>query len=263
MSPRHLVVLMLGASASALVGAQTGGSLATRRGFEAGFQLSGYRYTEPEIDITLEGRQIAGRFAYTFEIANAMFARVEVRGAYGELDYTGSGTADAQPNSIFEVRNVFGRDYYVVPDLVLTPYVGVGYRSLYSDLRGASSTGAVGYRRYSRYLYLPIGVTARFNAEDQWVVSPTIEYDYFIRGKQETMLTDTGIPGLPDVENTQHKGVGYRASLMFENGHFSFGPWIHVWRIEDSDIVRISPTQGVFEPENETTEAGIEVNYRF
>jgi hypothetical protein len=263
MSPRHLVVLILGAAASALAGAQTGGPLATPRGFEAGVQLSGYRYTEPDINVRIDGGQIGGRFAYTFGITRAMFGRVDARLAYGELDYSGSGTAEAQPNSIFEVRNVFGRDHYVAEGLMLTPYVGIGYRSLYSDLRGASSTGAVGYRRFSRYLYLPIGVTARFNAEDQWVVSPTIEYDYFIRGKQETKLTDTSIPGLPDVENTQHKGVGYRASLMFENGQFSFGPWIHVWRIEDSDIVRISPTEGVLEPANETREAGIEVNYRF
>lgn len=263
MSVRHLVVFILGAAASALVGAQTGGPLATPRGFEAGVQLSGYRYTEPDIDVRIDGGQVGGRFAYTFGITRSMFGRVDARLAYGELDYSGSGTAEAQPNSIFEVRNVFGRDHYVAEGLMLTPYVGIGYRSLYSDLRGASSTGAVGYRRYSRYLYLPIGLAARFNAEDQWVVAPTIEYDYFIRGKQETKLSDTGIPGLPDVENTQHKGVGYRASLMFENGHLSFGPWIHVWRIEDSDIVRISPTTGVLEPQNETREAGVEVNYRF
>lgn len=263
MSARHLVVSILGAAASALVGAQTGGPLATPRGFEAGVQLSGYRYTEPEIDVRIDGGQVGGRFAYTFGITRSMFGRVDARLAYGELDYSGSGTAEAQPNSIFEVRNVFGRDHYVAEGLMLTPYVGIGYRSLYNDLRGASSTGAVGYRRYSRYLYLPIGVSARFNAEDQWVVAPTLEYDYFIRGKQETKLSDTGISGLPDVENTQHKGVGYRASLMFENGHLSFGPWIHVWRIEDSDVVRISPTEGVFEPQNETREAGVEVNYRF
>ncbi|HET6719120.1 MAG TPA: hypothetical protein VFH22_05715 [Rhodocyclaceae bacterium] len=263
MSSRHLVVLMLGAAASALAAAQTGGPLATPRGFEAGVQLSGYRYTEPEIDVRIDGGQFGGRFAYTFGITRAMFGRVDARLAYGELEYSGSGTAEAQPNSIFEVRNVFGRDHYVAEGLMLTPYVGIGYRSLYSDLRGQSSTGAVGYRRYSRYLYLPIGLAARFNAEDQWVVAPTIEYDHFIRGKQETKLTDTGIAGLPDVENTQRKGVGYRASLMFENGQFSFGPWFHVWRIKDSDIVRISPTEGLLEPKNETKEAGVEVNYRF
>lgn len=263
MSPRHLVFLLLGASAPPLAAAQAGGSLATRSGFEAGFQISGYRYTEPEIDVSIEGRQIGGRVAYTFGITRSMFGRIDARLAYGDLDYSGSGTAEAQPNSIFEVRNVFGRDHYVAEGLVLTPYLGIGYRSLYSDLRGESSTGAVGYRRYSRYLYLPIGLTARFGGENQWVVSPTIEYDYFIRGKQETMLTDTGIPGLPDVENTQNKGVGYRASLRFENGQFSFGPWIHVWRIENSDIVRISPTEGVLEPENVTKEAGVELNYRF
>ena len=244
------------------VGAQPTPSLATPTGFELGLQGSGYRYTEPDVEVRIDGQQLGGRGAYTVGLGRAVFGRIDIRGAYGELDYSGSGTAERQPNVIAEARIVVGRDHFVVPGLVLTPYLGMGYRYLYSDLRGQSSTGAIGYRRYSRYLYLPIGLTARIAAEEQWVVSTTIEYDHFIRGRQDSYLSDTGL-GLADAENTQKKGVGYRGSLMFEKGSLSLGPWLHVWRIEDSDIVRVSPTFFGLEPENETRELGVEVNYRF
>jgi hypothetical protein len=41
------------------------------------------------------------------------------------------------------------------------PYAGLGFRYLYNDLRGTSSTGAIGYRRESHYFYVPLGVTLR------------------------------------------------------------------------------------------------------
>ncbi len=69
----------------------------------------------------------------------------------------------------------------------LSPYAGLGYRYLYNDLRGTTSTGEAGYRRYSQYFYVPLGLSSRFNVSGKWSVSPTIEYDYFITGR-------TGIP---------------------------------------------------------------------
>jgi len=63
----------------------------------------------------------------------------------------------------------------------LSPYVGVGYRYLYNDVRGSTSTGAIGYRRESNYIYEPIGLTARFLLGDRWVLAPTLEGEVFTR----------------------------------------------------------------------------------
>lgn len=264
MASRHLVLLLAAASMSPLAGAQTAPGLAVRSGFEAGLTLSDYRYREPDLAVSLHGSQAGGHGAYTRGFAGALFGRAEVRAAYGEIDYRSadSGSADAQPNFIFEARALIGRDFFPAAGVALAPYAGIGYRYLYNDLRGETSTGAVGYRRYSQYAYLPLGLAARFSLGEAWVLAPTVEYDYFVAGRQESKLSDTGL-GLADAENRQNKGRGYRAALMLEQGRFRFGPWLQVWKIGASDVVRISATRVGREPRNDTREAGLAVDYRF
>jgi hypothetical protein len=242
--------------------AQDSPQLATREGFELGLQVSDYRYTEPTIHVRIDGPQVGARGAYTVPFSENYFSRGELRGAYGEHDYSGSGTAEREPNFIFEARYLLGRDFRPSSGLVLAPYSGLGYRYLFNDLRGRSSTGEVGYRRYSHYFYLPIGLRARFAAGGSWVLAPHAEYAVFLGGEQYSRLTDTGLP-LSDARNRQRRGNGFRAGLMFEHGDFSFGPWVNFWRIHDSDVVRVSPTRGALEPRNRTREAGIEASVRF
>jgi hypothetical protein len=237
-------------------------SLATRPGWEVGGQLSDYRYEEPNQDVKIWGPRIGPAGAYTYDRAGRWFFKGDARYSYGELRYQGSGTKDHVPDSILEVRGVFGKDLFSGGGVAISPYAGIGFRYLYSDLRGTTSAGFAGYRRYSNYLYLPLGLTSRFSVGDQWVIAPTVEYDYFIRGRQVSMLTDAN-PGYSDVRNTQDRGRGYRLSVLAEKDRWTFGPWFYYWNIEDSDSVRISPTQFGIEPKNRTREAGIEVRYRF
>jgi hypothetical protein len=241
-------------------------SLATRPGWEAGGQFSDYRYQEPNPvipgqPVKVRGSRIglAGARTYT---AGTWFFKGDARYSYGELQYQGSGTKDQVPDSILEVRGVFGLDLFPGGGVSLSPYAGLGFRYLYDNLRGTTSTGAAGYRRYSTYLYAPLGLTSRFSAGDQWVITPTVEYDYFIKGKQVSMLTDASL-GYVDAYNTQKRGHGFRLSVMAEKNRWAFGPWWHYWNIDNSDSVSISSTQTGFEPKNWTREAGVEVRYRF
>ena len=236
--------------------------LATRRGWEVGGQLSHYSYEEPNIGVKIWGGKVGITGAYTYTGAGQWFFKVDGRYAYGSLKYEGDGTMDSVPDSIFESRGVFGKDFFSRSGVSLSPFVGLGYRYLYNDLRGTTSTGAVGYRRFSNYWYAPLGLTSRIKVNGQWVIAPTVEYDYFIRGKQMSQLTDTGL-GFSDATITQNKGYGYRLSVMAENRSWAFGPWMHYWRIEDSDIVPIGFGSGALEPKNETREYGLEVKYRF
>jgi hypothetical protein len=96
----------------------------------------------------------------------------------------------------------------------------------------------------------------------RWVVAPTVEYDAFLGGRQYSQLTDTGI-GYSDASNTQKHGYGYRAYLMLENGRWAFGPWLHYWKIKDSDTVPIGLGKAALEPANWTREYGVELRYRF
>ena len=236
--------------------------LRTRPGWEIGGQLSDYRYEEPGPGVKIWGPRVGVTGAYTYTGASHWFLKVDGRYSYGSLKYEGSGTKDSVPDSILETRGVFGKDFLPRSGLSLSPFAGLGYRYLYNDLRGTSSTGAAGYQRYSNYLYAPLGLTARINVNGQWVIAPTIEYDYFIRGRQKTQLTDTGL-GYSDATNTQNKGYGYRLSVMAEKGSWAFGPWMNYWSIEDSDIVPVGFGFVGREPKNETREYGLEVKYRF
>jgi hypothetical protein len=252
---------------SSVAVAQTNASndpLATRRGWEVGAQIAHYHYEEPNF-VKIIGSRVGAVGAYTL-VRWGIFVKADLRVSAGSLKYQGSGTQDSVPDSIFEGRVVAGTDFRAGDELVFSPYAGLGYRYLYDDLRGYTQVGSTtfaGYRRYSNYLYAPVGLTARFRVADRWVLAPTMEYDLFIRGSQKTMLSDTG-SGNPDVTNTQRSGRGYRLAVMAETNRLAFGPWMHYWKIGDSDVVFINATVGGGkEPANWTREVGLEMRYRF
>ena len=258
-----VVALLLAFSCAATAGTSPGPDpLATRRGFEVGGQLAHYHYEEPNFAQFTGGRGgIVG--AYTFPSRwNRAFFRIDGRTSYGSLKYQGSGTQDSVPDLIIEARGVAGMDFRAGSGASLSPYLGLGYRHLYNDSRGYTSTNAAGYRRYSNYLYAPLGTTIRFDLGNRWVLAPTFEADIFILGKQKSQLTDANV-GFNDVTNTQRHGYGYRTYLMVEKDHLAFGAWMHYWNIKDSDVQPIGLGAAGLEPANWTRESGIEFRYRF
>jgi len=256
------VALLLAMSCAAI--AQTARDpdpLATRRGWEIGGQLAHYHYEEQNFAKFIGARGgILG--AYTFTRANRMFFRVDGRESYGSLKYQGSGTQDSVPDLIIETRAVAGMDFPTGSGVSFSPYLGFGYRHLYNDSRGYTSTNAAGYRRYSNYLYAPLGATIRFDLGNRWVLAPTVEADIFLLGKQRSRLGDANV-GFNDVTNTQRHGYGSRAYLMVEKDHVAFGAWMHYWNIKDSDVQPVGLGQAGLEPANWTRESGIEFKYRF
>jgi hypothetical protein len=234
--------------------------LATRGGWALGLQGSTYEYDEPNFAL-LEGERIGVTGSVTFLLQNYIHSRIEGRYSYAELDYTGSGTLADVPDNIVELRGIIGRDFRA-GRVVWAPYAGLGYRYLHNDLRGMSSTGARGYRRVSRYYYVPIGVTLRMPMGEGWVLAPHIEYDAFANGKQRSYLGDTGL-GFNDVTNRQRRGRGARGQLAFEGPIWSVSLWSHYWKIDDSDIQPIGLGFAGMEPANTTRETGVELRYRF
>ena len=258
---KQIVVAVLLAAAFAPASALADGPPPTRRGWEVGLQAAKYHYEEPNF-AELSGNRGGLVAAFTEINPRRVFFRIDGRVSYGSLHYKGSGTQDNNPDWIYEVRAVVGRDFLHGNKISISPYLGLGYRHLYSDVRGYTSTGHVGYRRYSNYAYAPLGVTLRAKLGSQWVVAPTIEYDAFLGGNQYSQLSDTAT-GYSDASNTQKHGRGYRAQIMVESERWTFGPWLHYWNIKDSDIVYIGFGTGGLEPANWTREYGMEVRYRF
>ena len=241
-------------------------SLGTQPGFDIGGQLSGYHYGE-DVQHSFFAEEYGPQFGITgsgtLALRYGFFTSADVRLAYGNNQYNGSGSKGDNPDYTGEVRILGGKDF-VTNALGVSAYAGLGYRNLYNDLRGSTDIGAQGYRRDSQYLYVPICITPRFRVTDTSRISTNIEYDYLVKGWQTTDLGDA-IPGASDVTNTQNSGYGLRGSIMYEFNTWSFGPYTEYWNINESDIKVGGPgcTFGCAEPHNQTIEVGLQAKYHF
>ena len=254
--------------------------LATKTANELGVTVSNYKYTEPgvmSIKATKIGFDYTGTYAIGAEFPNrndGWFVRGDVRYATGKGDYSSNttGTLNDRPDWYYEVRGLVGRDFNF-SDYTLSPYAGLGYRHLFNDLRGLSSTGAAGYRRESNYTTLPLGVTHKMNLASQARLLTTVEYSHLIRGRQETKFSDiigsNGIVAAQDAENRQRRGYGMRLGVSYQMDQWSVGPFVHFWKIKESDTVSVTRsvvgpvTLRVFEPANKVTEFGVKAVYTF
>jgi predicted porin len=111
-----------------------------------------------------------------------------------------------------------------------------------------------------------VGLTHRFQVDSESRISSSVEYDYFLRGQQQSDLSDVA-PGLNNQENHQNHGYGLRATLAYERKDWSVGVFYDYWKISDSEISNIAnygvPIGQGLEPKNTTDEYGVQVKYRF
>ena len=262
---KAMTVTTLACCLTALPALAQSAELATKTGNEIGVTVSGYKYTEPgnmSIKATKFGFDYSGTYAIGSEWpnrSNGWFLRGDLRFATGKGDYSSglSGTLNDRPDWYYEIRGLIGKDFHF-GDYTLSPYAGLGYRYLFNDLRGVTSTGARGYRRESNYYTLPVGVTHKMNLANQAQLLTTVEYSYLIRGRQDSRLSDDS-PGTPDVSNTQRSGYGLRLGAMVRFATWSVGPSLTWWRIKESDRANA----GFFEPRNNTYEFGVKGVYHF
>lgn len=186
----------------------------------------------------------------------------EGRVAFGQVDYDGA-LSDGSPlminnvnDAALETRALFGTDWLGARH-IHTAYAGIGYRYLNDDL----SVSPSGYDRESNYIYLPLGYRFDAGRDTGWSWAAGIEYDLFLWGSQRSDLSEAD-PTLPDVENRQDEGFGYRASFRlqrkYEESIFMIEPFFRFWDIDDSRV-----SLGFFEPANETTEYGIQIIWVF
>lgn len=238
---------------------------------EVGPEIFYFAYKEPDLDVKEEGALYGLLASYTYH--NKVMLKIEGRGSFGWVDYSNSGKIDDILDYTLEIRGTGGYDFAILKPIILTPYIGIGYRYLNDDASGKiSTTGAIGYERESNYLYSPIGLTFIFPLGRNWFVEGTGEYDYFWWGEQKTHLSDAD-PRLSDSSNRQKHGYGLRGSIAFQKKYgkliFEGKPFIRYWNVHESknrtQIVSVVPPLIVttFEPKNNTTEAGVMFGVKF
>ena len=226
--------------------------LATKSEKTAGITLSSYKYDEPSY-MTLKANKVGIDFSGTYAFGSAWpnpqlgwFLKGEFQTLSGKADYESpfSGSISNTPNRSIEARALLGKDFEV-GGAMLAPYVGLGYRHLYSD---------IGYKRTSSYTTLPVGITHKMRTSGQDQLHTTFEYMHLLSGLHKVNLLSQ------NVSLNQKSGYGLRLSTMYRFDTWSVGPTITYWNMDQSEVGGVLP---VYEPKNKTYELGFKGAYRF
>jgi hypothetical protein len=133
----------------------------------------------------------------------------------------------------------------------------LAYRYLGDD----SSHDPSGYKRHSNYFYLPVGYERGQKLSEGWYLGLGAEFDLLLYGLQRSEI---GGGGYVPVRNNQDFGSGYGLRGTVEIRHqgptldMSLAPFIQYWWVDDSDV-----DQGFYEPENNSTQIGLDVIFYF
>lgn len=208
----------------------------------------------------LDGMFAAGKFQYEAEAESQAGLRVD---------------AD---DHMYDLRALLGKELYDQKgENMLFLYSGYGFRYLSDDDDGSLAFVPgkgyfYGYKRESRYHYIPAGLELTHALDEQSKLKVNMEYNHLVRGSQFSQLSD-GDPYIccsTDLVTDQHNGYGLRGSLAYEKQYshlnWSFEPFFRYWNIDDSDIgtgyFNGVPFYGI-EPENETFEVGAKTSLLF
>jgi hypothetical protein len=230
--------------------------------FKIGPAFHSFNYEEPGL-MELDGSLYGVIGSYMHRISDGLGFTLSLSYAFGsDTDYTGSTwggtpvTAKAD-DYIVEFRGLLGYSNF---------FAGIGYRYWNNWVK---ATG--GYEREILYCYVPIGIEASSPLSEKWTWGIQAEYDYFVQGKVYSYLSEA-IDGYNNPEVDQYGGYGYRFSVEFKreltNLHaLSIEPFYIYWDIDESDPALLTqygvPKGYVIEPENETENFGIQVNFYF
>jgi hypothetical protein len=226
--------------------------LATKSEKTVGLTLASYKYEEPSY-MTLKANKLGIDFSGTYALGSqwpnpqqGWFLKGEFQTISGKADYQSpfSGAITNTPNRSVEIRALVGKDFEV-GGAVFAPYVGLGYRHLYSN---------IGYERSSTYNTMPIGVTHKMSTSGLAQLHTTVEYMHLLSGEHKVNLLSQ------NVSLGQRRGYGLRLSVMHRQDAWSMGPTLTYWNMPQSEVSGVLP---VYEPQNKTLELGFKGAYRF
>lgn len=246
-----------------------GNSLQTESGGDIGIQVFDYAFDADRngvFDMSLASKKLGVVGSFTQAFADGWFWGGDGRYATGATTFSSAARGSNSGNSenLLELRLTLGRDIKAGTQ-ALSPYAGLGYRSIYSNLKAYTNTGFVSPTRTSNQVYLPVGITHRFALGDKARVATTVEADYLIAGTQQTRYTDI-VGYISDLSVTQKKGYGGRLAMAYETARWSAGVFYHYWNIQESEVGTYADSTTVFsatEAHNITRELGIQLKYRF
>jgi hypothetical protein len=247
--------------AGLLFGLGLQGTCAQADPWTLGAGIGRYQYSEPQLGVHqsawLPSLEASGPLLTVLE--GAVTARVQVTS--GQVDYNGSGRMNNQDLQALEVE-IKSPDWWAIWGWDIQ--ILGGYRQLSNDGRGLTSTGHIGYRRSSEYLYsglslsknLPHGVTLTADALPLFV------------GRQTTHMSDIGgeFNGIAAVRNLQKYGLGGRLQICKTFHPFDLCSGLRYWWVGNSDTRLVMTSQSQYlatEPRNNTQTIDVHIKYRW
>jgi len=166
-------------------------------------------------------------------------------GSYGDLQIHNLGRSYFESNVRYKMTS---------PKWSQTALItGLGYRQLTDHLDDA---GPGGYRRVNRRVYAILGVERPFQVSQAWSITPRLETKIILLGRQSvdlfggTTLNQHGYGAELAADFTYH---GYN-----NNRDIIITPFVRGWKLGQSNS-----SNGMVEPKNTTTEAGLNFTVRF
>lgn len=236
---------------------------------EIGLQVSDYSYEADRggtFAMSLLGKKLGLVAGFTQALGNTWFWGGEIRALTGATAFSSAttGRRSGDTETLTELKLTAGSDFELGRH-VIAPYAGLGYRTVFSLLKGYTSTGNAMPSRNAEQAYLPLGLTHRMHSGPAARIATTLEYDYLLGGTQRTQYTD--ISGYTqDLSNSQRQGHGARLRIAYETRHWSAGLFFHYWNVEESQEGTYAKGTTVYtstEPHNISRETGVEIRYRF
>lgn len=175
----------------------------------------------------------------------------------GEYLISGEEVQQDSENRIIEygglISRVFHDDYTKVYELGTGLMIRVLENPDLDDVEGD-------YYRKITYLYIPIGLQAKFLVNDDFHLSFGVFYKYLLQGEVETELANTTLY----LEQTEGEGVDVFADLKYTGTSYSLSvrPYYKTWIVEDSNS-EVLGGLSLYEPKNKSTSIGAILSLNF
>lgn len=158
----------------------------------------------------------------------------------------------ASSGSMNNVTNIETRWRVMTP--TLTDYIndvsiGLGYHTLWNDLRGQTNTGHAGYQRTANQLWVPV------RWDTPWLFQ--FEGGLLVYGQHRSNLSEAS-SAYSDITNTQRRGhyVQISSPFFLQNGQ-AFTPFVRYAHLADSNTVPMGGKLWV-EPASDRWQLGVQ-----
>lgn len=212
-----------------------------------GVFVSGYRYAESVMQIA--GPALGLRADRPFQAAERSFVLAsEV--SVGRADYSSPVSGDI--NGLLRIGSAFFLHPDGRPAAAWIPRPEFGLTTEWTDLRGRSTAGRVGYERFNLSLWL--GGSWEI-ADEQRANVMQLRAALLLTGWQRSMLAQAGAQ-YQNVTNTQRRGMMLSLEQPWQWGETRASVRVQLRAVERSNFVSAG-TDTVYEPANRSAELSV------